>query len=233
MKLKDCKILMLLLFVTFSAFSQYKVSGVITSAEGKQLSGVEIINKTNGRSVFTDKTGNFSMQYSEKGTYVLVIFAENFAIEEKEVVVSESSTFIRVTLQPLATTLSEVVINQQRNKLAAIRKLKDIEETAIYAGKKTEVIQLNNIVANKATNTARQIFSQVVGLTINESNDGGLQLSIGGRGLDPNRTSNFNTRQNGYDISADVLGYPESYYATPTEALEEIQIVRGAASLQY
>jgi Fe(3+) dicitrate transport protein len=51
-----------------------------------------------------------------------------------------------------------------------------------------------------------------------------LQLSIGGRGLDPNRTSNFNTRQNGYDISADVLGYPESYYATPTEALEEIQL---------
>jgi Fe(3+) dicitrate transport protein len=42
-----------------------------------------------------------------------------------------------------------------------------------------------------------------------KSSDGGLQLSIGGRGLDPNRTSNFNTRQNGYDISADVLGYPE------------------------
>jgi hypothetical protein len=59
-----------------------------------------------------------------------------------------------------------------------------------------------------------------------------LQLSIGGRGLDP-RTSNFNTRQNGYDISADVLGYPESYYATPTEALEEIQVIHGAASLQY
>jgi Fe(3+) dicitrate transport protein len=29
------------------------------------------------------------------------------------------------------------------------------------------------------------------------------------------------------------LGYPESYYATPTEGLDEIQIVRGAASLQY
>ena len=51
--------------------------------------------------------------------------------------------------------------------------------------------------------------------------------------MDPNRTSNFNTRQNGYDISADVLGYPESYYATPTEALEKIQVIRGAASLQY
>jgi Fe(3+) dicitrate transport protein len=31
----------------------------------------------------------------------------------------------------------------------------------------------------------------------------------------------------------DVLSYPESYYATLTEALAEIQVVRGAASLQY
>jgi hypothetical protein len=41
------------------------------------------------------------------------------------------------------------------------------------------------LIANKATNNTRQIFAQVVGLTINESSDGGLQLSIGGRGLDP------------------------------------------------
>ena len=39
--------------------------------------------------------------------------------------------------------------------------------------------------------------------------------------------------KNGYDISADVLGYPESYYSPPAEALEQIQVVRGAASLQY
>ncbi len=52
-------------------------------------------------------------------------------------------------------------------------------------------------------------------------------------GLDPNRTSNFNVRQNGYDISADALGYPESYYTPPAEAIGRIQIVRGAGSLQY
>jgi Fe(3+) dicitrate transport protein len=73
----------------------------------------------------------------------------------------------------------------------------------------------------------------VAGLNIFQNDDAGLQLNIGGRGLDPNRTSNFNTRQNGYDISADVLGYPESYYTPASESLEEIQIVRGAASLQY
>ena len=43
------------------------------------------------------------------------------------------------------------------------------------------------------------------GLNIFQNDDAGLQLNIGGRGLDPNRTSNFNTRQNGYDISAATL----------------------------
>ncbi|NRB64682.1 MAG: TonB-dependent receptor, partial [Saprospiraceae bacterium] len=34
-------------------------------------------------------------------------------------------------------------------------------------------------------------------------------------------------------ISADALGYPESYYTPPSEALQRIEVVRGAASLQY
>ena len=88
-------------------------------------------------------------------------------------------------------------------------------------------------MANLASNNSRQIYSQIVGLNIYQNDDAGLQLNIGGRGLDPNRTSNFNTRQNNYDISADVLGYPESYYSPPSESLSEIQIIRGAASLQY
>ena len=88
-------------------------------------------------------------------------------------------------------------------------------------------------MANLASNNARQIYNQISGLNIYQNDDAGLQLHIGGRGLDPNRTSNFNTRQNSYDISADVLGYPESYYTPPAESLKEIQIIRGAASLQY
>lgn len=112
--------------------------------------------------------------------------------------------------------------------------LKDIDGAAIYAGKKSEVIVLRDITANTATNNARQIFSKVAGLNIYENDGGaGTQLAIGGRGLDPNRVSNFNTRQNGYDISADALGYPESYYTPPAEVLDRIEVVRGAASLQY
>lgn len=128
--------------------------------------------------------------------------------------------------------LKEVEIKNKKTDFG-LSHLKGVENMGIYEGKKSEVIILDQLVANLATNNARQVYSKIAGLNIWENDGAGLQLSIGGRGLDPNRTSNFNTRQNGYDISADALGYPESYYTTPNEALEQIQIVRGAASLQY
>ncbi len=103
----------------------------------------------------------------------------------------------------------------------------------ITQGKKTEAINVENTDANKATNQSRQIYAKIPGLNIWESDGAGIQLGLGGRGLNPSRTSNFNTRQNGYDISADALGYPESYYTPPSEAIDEIQLIRGAASLQF
>lgn len=130
------------------------------------------------------------------------------------------------------TSLKELVVSQKQTDFGFTR-MRAVEQLGIYEGKKTEVIILDQLVANLATNNARQVFARVAGLNIWENDGAGLQLSIGGRGLDPNRSSNFNVRQNGYDISADALGYPESYYTPPLDAVSKIQIVRGAASLQY
>ncbi|WP_349680591.1 TonB-dependent receptor domain-containing protein [Flavobacterium sp. UBA7680] len=229
MKLKDFSFILFLLF-SINAISQTHISGVVRGESGEKLSFVEVYNKSNGNKTNTDKEGNFDIVVPDSGTYTFIFYKDNYSVLEQEVTAPSSD--LTITLIKI-TNLSEVVVKNEREKVFALHKLKDIEETAIYAGKKTEVIQLDKLTANKATNNPRQIYGQIVGLTINENSDGGLQLSIGGRGLDPNRSANFNTRQNGYDISADVLGYPESYYATATEALEEIQIVRGAASLQY
>lgn len=120
-----------------------------------------------------------------------------------------------------------------RDKKTNFGHMNQVEGMKLGAGKKTEVINVEQLTVNKATNNTRQVYAKVAGLNIFENDGSGLQLSIGGRGLDPNRTSNFNVRQNGYDISADALGYPESYYTPPTEALSKIEIIKGAASLQY
>lgn len=111
--------------------------------------------------------------------------------------------------------------------------LRAVEGVNVFAGKKTELIVPDALVMNKAVNNARQLFGRIPGIHIWESDRAGLQLGIGGRGLSPNRSAHFNIRQNGYDISADALGYPESYYTPPVEVIQRIELVRGAASLQY
>lgn len=215
-------------------FSQNTIKGIVTAVNtGATIPYAEVYNKTTDELQTTDENGVYVFSGLKNGSYELVFFTFDYNTVEKQVMLSGAPVQLDVTLTPLSVELSEVVLLQKRKELFALKRLKDVEETAIYAGKKNEVVLVSEQMGNLATNSPRQIFAQVVGLNIYESNDGGLQLNIGGRGLDPNRSANFNTRQNGYDISADVLGYPESYYTPPAEALQEIQIIRGAASLQY
>lgn len=129
--------------------------------------------------------------------------------------------------------LNEVEVKAKKDNSFGISRLNNVEGTTINAGKKSEAIYLEDLNANLATNNSRQIFSKIAGINIFENDGSGSQIGIGGRGLNPNRISNFNMRQNGYDISADALGYPESYYTPPTEAIDRIEILRGAASLQF
>jgi Fe(3+) dicitrate transport protein len=221
----------LLIFNTVQA--QFTISGTVISEETKTpLANTEVYNTTLATFVKTNNSGVFEFENIPAGTYTFVIFSFEYEVVEITSEISEN-TNLTFVLPNLSETLNEVLITKRKERIFALKKLREVEGTAIYAGKKSEVVVLDNLTANLASGNARQIYAQVVGLNIYENNDAGLQLNIGGRGLDPNRTSNFNTRQNGYDISADVLGYPESYYTPPAEAIDQIEVVRGAASLQY
>ena len=227
------KVFSILFFIGLFAQAQHTLSGrVISSETGEPIPNAEVWNKTESEVAVANSKGEFEMKNITSGTYNFAVFSYEYAILERNITIT-GDTQIDFELAPLAESLSEVMITNRREQLFALRKLRKVEGTAIYAGKKSEVVLMDKVVGNLASNNARQIYNQVVGLNIYDNGDAGLQLNIGGRGLDPNRTQNFNTRQNGYDISADVLGYPESYYTPPPEALKEIQVIRGAASLQY
>lgn len=230
-KLRRTISLTLFLLICFTSYGQYQIKGVVVSSKGNPIDQVELYNKKGGLLTKTTSDGSFTF-YTENERITIVFYSESFQLKEITVQSTQASN-IRIELNALAEELDEIAIKVRTTKIFELKRLKDVEETAIYAGKKTEVVLVSQSTANLATNNARQIFNQIAGLNIYENDDAGLQLNIGGRGLDPNRTANFNTRQNGYDISADVLGYPESYYTPAAEGLDEIQIIRGAASLQY
>jgi Fe(3+) dicitrate transport protein len=214
--------------------AQYTLSGrVMDMNSGVSIQNTEVYNQQLDQVAVTNLDGYFEFKNITEGKYDITIFTFEYATQTKSIDVEDGNATLDFMLTPLMRELTMVEIVTRRAEYFDIRRLRAVEGTSIYAGKKSEVVLLDQVVAGVASNTARQIYAQVVGLNIYENNDAGLQLSVGGRGLDPNRTSNFNTRQNGYDISADVLGYPESYYTPPAEALSEIQVIRGAASLQY
>ncbi len=226
-------ILVPLLFEVNFLNAQLSISGMISDNEGVPIAKAEIFLLPQTEAYETDQNGNYVISDLKPGKYELVVLVNGYQTNQKPIELKKESLVENITLQELAIDLNEVIVSGESEHQFRIRKLRAVEGTAIYAGKKSEVVLLDQLTANMAANKARQIYAQITGLNIYEANDAGLQLNIGGRGLDPNRTANFNTRQNGYDISADVLGYPESYYSPPAEALSEIQIIRGAASLQY
>ncbi len=120
-----------------------------------------------------------------------------------------------------------------RGSSSDYQQMPEIVGTNIYAGKKNALIVLDNVQGNVVTNTMRQVLAKVPGIHIWESDPSGIQIGIAARGLSPNRSWEFNIRQNGYDIAADPFGYPEAYYNPQLQAVQRIEVVRGQGALQY
>lgn len=221
-----------ILFINVGAgelLAQHKLTGkVIAATDSMHVAGCTVTLNNGAFITGTDSSGRFHFKDLPDGTYVVSTYGIGFRANDQTVVVNGKHKYVTIVLT--SDHADEII---DITSTTSDSHLEDVEDMSIYAGKKSEVIILDSLVVNAATNNARQVYARVPGLNIWENEGAGIQLSIGGRGLDPNRTSNFNVRQNGYDISADALGYPESYYTPPVEGVERIQVIRGAASLQY
>jgi Fe(3+) dicitrate transport protein len=214
------------------AAQTYTVSGNIKSTTGEAIANASVTLKNTPYATICNLAGNYQIKEVKPGNYTISASAIGFKTITKSISVSGNLT-VNLVLDTVVNQLQIVTVNNGKEKTFGVTRLKAVEGTTINAGKKSEVVVIGDITANTATNNTRQIYSKVAGLNIWENDGAGIQLGIGGRGLNPNRVTNFNTRQNGYDISADALGYPESYYSPPAELTERIEILRGAASLQY
>lgn len=209
------------------------LQGRIVNEEQEAVSGAEIFETTSKKLTESDARGLFSLELEETDSIFIIIYADGYASQTLHFGLESTDSELLIELEPFSVDVPLIEVDGANTGGFSKRKLHDVEGFGIYASKKTEILPVKDMQVNKSTNNARQLFAGVPGLNVWESDGAGLQMSIGSRGLDPNRMANFNTRQNGYDISADALGYPESYYTPPARAIDRIEIVKGAASLQY
>ena len=203
----------------------------VNAPDGTSSEAEAFLNNTD-RSFKANSKGRIAISELKEGKHIVTIFIEGFASQTLEAY-SGTNEVLEIEMLPLENVLKAIDIVDTKKSGTGHGYLKYIEVDGLYAAKKNEVIVPEEMSINQSNNSGRQIFSKVPGVNVQETDAGGLQMGVGARGLDPKRTTNFNTRQDGYDIAADALGYPESYYTPPIEAVDQIELVRGAASLQY
>lgn len=215
---------LLLFIIVFQGFSSFGQS-VLADNSGKVLAGQQVLCQ--GTSFPTNEKGQFNLVC--KNNEIWIILDEIDTLKEELYFIKNDTIFLKIAY---STEIGTVNVITKRMHYFDISYLPPIRGVQIATGTNT-IIEIERQAGAKSTGNPRELFSKVPGMNIWESDGAGIQMGVGGRGLSPDRASNFNTRQNGYDISADALGYPESYYTPPIEALSAIEIIRGSASLQY
>mgnify|MGYP005677323783 CR=1 FL=1 len=171
-----CRILFCISIFSNSLFSQIDFSGyVLEEITGGAISNVKIYSDSRGLLTITDDRGYFS--FTRNNDSILTFYSENYFVNEKEINQLKSSDLIY--LKPLVENLDEIEIIARNEKVFSLERLSAVEGTSIFEGKKSEVILVDQSMANLASNNSRQIFSQVAGLNIYQNDDAGLQLNIG------------------------------------------------------
>ncbi len=221
------------LLLNFSSFAQLgSISGLITTESKEPLPGASITLVGTVRGVQTNAKGQYILKGLKPGQYTIKVSFVGYKTSQQEVNVKEGEQLEANFALSDVTELQGVSVTAQSG-VKGNTFLPQVNEYTITAGKKNEVILLDNLQANLAMNNSRQIFSRTPGISVWESDGSGIQLGVASRGLSPNRSWEFNVRMDGYDITPDPMGYPEAYYTPPMEVVDRIEIIRGASSLQY
>lgn len=188
----------------------------------------------------TTAEGRFVFANVPAGSYALTFERDSLATRRLTLRSVDSSSTLDVLLLPASAAaatseLAEVVVTaRSKPVLPLIGALPDIRGTEIFAGKKTEVVEVDSLPMNTSQDVSRQLFARVPGAHITESASSGFPSNgIAFRGLNPVQSVEMNVRQDGVNIVADLYGYPETYYTPPAEAMERVELVRGSSSLQF
>jgi Fe(3+) dicitrate transport protein len=211
-----------------------KLKGTVSDSTGAPVEGASVLIKETSAGTLTDIKGNYLIENIAPGNYTVQVN-----------MVGYSNGAAQVQIKANETTLSNYNINSRVNSFKELTimgtpsvngmgHMSEAKDGIIYSGKKTEVLVMDSMDANTAQNNPREVLGRIPGSNYSETEGGGFPSNgIALRGLRPTQSIEMQTRQNGYNIAADLYGYPETYYMPPLEALDRIEVIRGESSLQW
>lgn len=228
--------ILLLASIYVSAQQLPVISGTITNRNGKPIRGVMVRILSGDKNLYasTDSLGEYSLKNIPVGKNEINFSFTGHKPNSKSVKLSAGEEYqLNISLEEDYFLLGEITVKTTINRGGEVRRLNDIYETFIAAGRKNEVVQVEGMNANIPEKTGRQIFAKIPGTFVYDMDGSGNQVNISTRGLDPHRSWEYNIRQNGIITNSDIYGYPASHYSPPMESIRKVEIIRGTASLQY
>tara|TARA_B110000902_G_scaffold35776_1_gene37902 strand:- start:2818 stop:5232 length:2415 start_codon:yes stop_codon:yes gene_type:complete len=218
-----------LILLGLSSFGQKTCVQVFSLIDSLPIVKVLIINTLNEKQFSTSTNGEVCF---DSDTSFYMAFSKNGFFEKVSFI--KKNSLNKIYLLPTNIYLNDFVVQEKLDKFSLNKiQLYKNEDMFVYHAKKSEKIILEKQEVNKSTNNTRQVYGLISGLNSIQTSSSGIGTEIGVRGLSSERSSNLNIRQNGYDISADALGYPDAYYVPPVHTISVIESVRGAGALQY
>ncbi|MFQ3337069.1 MAG: Fe(3+) dicitrate transport protein, partial [Flavobacteriales bacterium] len=200
-----------LILLGLSSFGQKTCVQVFSLIDSLPIVKVLIINTLNEKQFSTSTNGEVCF---DSDTSFYMAFSKNGFFEKVSFI--KKNSLNKIYLLPTNIYLNDFVVQEKLDKFSLNKiQLYKNEDMFVYHAKKSEKIILEKQEVNKSTNNTRQVYGLISGLNSIQTSSSGIGTEIGVRGLSSERSSNLNIRQNGYDISADALGYPDAYYVPP------------------
>ena len=202
----------LVLFISMSGFTQYKISGNITDEKTtKALTDVNIYIKSINKGTTTDSNGFFNIENLPSGSYELHISYLGYQELHKDIILN-SDVEINLQLHPTALELEGVLISAPFHKLQKDNVMK-VEKI-----KTTDLTEANNL---------SEQLSQVPGVNQISTGSGIGKPVI--RGLSSNRVLVYTQ---GIRLENQQFG-EEHGIGVSSSGIESVEIIKGPASLLY
>jgi len=223
------------LFASISSFAQTgSLKGNVKDSTGNPIDSAVVVISEKSLTGITDKKGDYVINNIPAGKYTAIINMIGYSPAGKQVSIQENETAtLNFELMGKTNELKGVTVNGTA-AAPTMGYLGEVHNGVIYSGEKNAVLTLDNLNANTAEDNPRQVLGRIPGSNYSETEGGGFPSNgIGFRGLNPTQSIETNTREDGYNITGDIYGYPESYYLPPYEALQSIEVTQGASALEF
>ena len=151
MKLRASKILLIIFLINTPVVSSQNTLEVIinTPDEGFENETVEIYLKNSGFMGVVPIGEVYKFNLKNNNPTSIIIISMYHPLIEKDIDPKKDFK-ISILLPSRVQNLSEVIINARKKRVFELRRLKDFEGTYIFAGKKSEVINMNGVDFNNS-----------------------------------------------------------------------------------